>query len=174
MHMHKAWQFPIHFPLRKFDRQARTAALLTPEERRPDGYLRLWPYLYRFYDADRQPLYLGISSCTAIRLDAHRRQSGWWPLAECIAISAYGTDEAVKAAERAALRQEQPRFNRAGVRGPAYARISLHGAAEDAAAVLFRDASPEFLTALATLLGQPERFPQPVPPPPARFPHEAT
>ena len=31
--------------------------------------------LYRFYDADLQPLYIGITSCHATRLDSHRRRS---------------------------------------------------------------------------------------------------
>ncbi|WP_145503191.1 GIY-YIG nuclease family protein [Streptomyces sp. CFMR 7] len=166
--------FPLHFPLRRLDRDAPTAQLMTAEEQRPVGWLPLWPYLYRAYDADVQPLYIGISSCSPVRLDNHRRLSEWWPLAEYIAISAYGTARAVEEAERAALRNEQPRFNKRGVRGPANVSINAHGDPEAAAAHLFRQASPEFIAALADLLLQPGRFPQPVPPPPAQFaPEEA-
>ncbi|WP_405848068.1 hypothetical protein OG211_12190 [Streptomyces niveus] len=142
---------------------------MTVEEQRPAGWLPLWPYLYRAYDASLRPLYIGISSCSPVRLDNHRRQSEWWTLAEYIAISAYGTAHAVEEAERAALRHEQPRFNKRGLRGPANIQISAHQDPEPAAELLFRQASPQFVAALASLLAQPERFPQPVPPPPAEF-----
>lgn len=163
---------PMHVPLRKLDREARKAELLAQGERRPEWYLPLWPYLYRFYDANRRPLYIGISSCTAIRLDAHRKQSKWWPLAEYIAISVYPSYDAVQEAERAALRHEQPRFNKQGIRGPANVSLHVHGDAVTAAARLYREATPEFVAALAVLLAQPGRFPQPPPPPPARFANE--
>lgn len=160
---------PLHRPLRKLDRDAPTASLLTADERRPDWYLPLWPYLYRFYDAEQQPLYIGITSCSAIRLNAHRARSEWWPLAEYIAVSVYPTASAVETAERAALRHEKPRFNKQGVRGPANLSIHAHGSPEDAAALLFRQAPAAFVSELAALLARPERFPQPVPPPPAQF-----
>lgn len=149
------------------------AQMLAPGERRPDGWLPLWPYIYRFYDADRNPLYIGITSCSAVRLDGHRRHSEWWPLVEYIAISAYGRRDDIREFERAAIRNEQPRFNRIGLRGVQTAKVPLHGAPEEAAAVLFREATPDFIASLAALLAQPERFPQPVPPPAARFPEEA-
>src|SRR5690606_22584027 len=135
---------PAHLPLRRLDRDAPVHGLLKPGEKRPDRWPALWPYLYRLYDADRQPLYLGISSCYANRLDQHRRGSSWWPLAEFIAVSVYPTYDEVQEAERAALRHERPRFNRRGVRGPAYARLHLHGAPEEAADLLFSEADAEF------------------------------
>lgn len=164
---------PMHVPLRKFDRDAPKAELLQLGEERPEWWLPLWPYLYRFYDADLQPLYIGISSCHATRLDSHRRRSEWWPLAEYIAISVYPTEKAVAEAERAALRHERPRFNKQGVRGPASVAINTRGPAEEAAAFLFRQVDAAFLADLAALLNQPERFPQPSPPPPARFADDA-
>lgn len=163
---------PMHIPLRKLDREAPKAELLKPGECRPDWWLPLWPYLYRFYDADLKPIYIGISSCSATRIDNHRKRSEWWPLAEYIAISVYSTPTAVEAAERVALRHEKPRFNKQGVRGPAHLSIHARGPAQDAAALLFRQAPAEFVAELAALLAQPERFPQPSPPPPARFGEE--
>lgn len=160
---------PMHVPLRKLDREAPRSELLELGEERPEWWLPLWPYLYRFYDADLRPLYIGISSCHATRIDNHRRRSEWWPLAEYIAISVYPTSTAVAEAERAALRHEQPRFNKQGVRGPASVAINTRGPAEAAAAHLFRHVDPAFIAALVELLAQPERFPQPGPPPPARF-----
>lgn len=160
---------PMHVPLRKLDRDAPTSMLLARGEERPEWWLPLWPYLYRFYDADLQPLYIGITSCYATRLNSHRKRSEWWPLAEYIAISVYPTGKAVEEAERAALRSEKPRFNKQGVRGPANVPINTRAPAGEAAAHLFRQVDPAFIAELATLLAQPERFPQPDPPPPATF-----
>jgi hypothetical protein len=160
---------PMHLPLRQLDRNARTAELLHLGERRPEWWLPLWPYLYRFYDAEQQPLYIGISSCHATRLDSHRRRSEWWPLAEYVAISVYPNQADVAEAERAALRHEKPRFNKQGVRGPARIAIQTRKPAEEAAALLFQQADPGFVAQLASLLAQPDWFPQPEPPPSARF-----
>lgn len=146
--------------------------MLTREERRPPRWAPLWPFIYRFYDANREPLYIGITSCTALRFDSHRRQSQWWPLVEYIAISVYGRHDDIRGFERAAIRNEQPRFNRAGLRGVATAKVPLLGDPADAAAVLFREATPDFIAALAAHLAEPKRFPQPEPPPPARFAEE--
>ncbi|MDX3069268.1 hypothetical protein PV518_45265 [Streptomyces sp. ND04-05B] len=165
---------PAHLPLRRFDRDAPKADLLKEGERRPDGFTtRGWPFLYRFYDAARRPLYFGITSADATRLVAHRKGAEWWPLAEFIAVSVYPSYMAVEVAERAAIRHEQPRFNKRDRRGAAYVRLHVDGPAEEAAALLFRDASPGFLAELAELLVSPARFPQPEPPPPARFADEA-
>ncbi|MBT2453314.1 hypothetical protein [Streptomyces sp. ISL-86] len=159
---------PLHLALRRVDHDAPNGDLLLPSERRPRWFMHLWPYLYRYYDADRQPLYIGISSCFAVRLAQHRKTSPWWPLAEYVAISVYATPEAAAEAEKAALRNEKPRFNKQGVRGPAYARLHLHGDAEAAAAQLHAAADPEFVAALAAFLSARERFPQPTPPPDPR------
>src|SRR5436190_23161285 len=70
---------PMHNPLRRLDRDAPAAELLELGEERPEWWLPLWPYLYRFYDAKLQPLYLGITSCHATRLVSHRKRSEWWP-----------------------------------------------------------------------------------------------
>lgn len=160
---------PMHAPLRKLDRDAPKKKLLERGEGRPSWWLPLWPYLYRFYDADLRPLYIGITSCSAMRLDSHRKRSAWWPLAEYIAISVYPTEKAVAEAERAALRTEKPRFNKQGVRGRMSVVINTRSPAEEAAALLFRQVDPAFVAELAQLLAQPELFPQPAAPPPAKF-----
>jgi hypothetical protein len=159
-----------HFPLRKLDRNAPTRRFLAPEMQHPE-----WPQsykfhlVYRFYDTDVQPLYIGLTYGGLERWDQHRKRSEWWPLAEYAAVSFYESYDAIKVAEKAAIRQEQPRFNKLHLRGPANTSLRLRGPAEDAAAQLFRDADPGFISELAHLLAQPERFPQPEPPPPARF-----
>ena len=129
--------------------------------------------VYRFYDAYVKPLYIGLTYGGLERWDQHRKKAEWWSLAEYAALSFYPSYEAIQVAEKAAIRHEQPRFNKLHRRGPANASLRLHGPAEDAAAVLFRDADAEFVSELAQLLTQPARFPQPVPPPPAQFADEA-
>ncbi|MEV5007269.1 GIY-YIG nuclease family protein [Streptomyces sp. NPDC055692] len=162
-------QMPLHLPLRRFDRDAPNADLLAKHERRPAWYAVNWPYLYRFYDADRQPLYFGITEDSATRLVAHRKTAEWWPLAEFIAVSVYRSHADVEAAERAAIRHEQPRFNKAHKRGATYTRLHVESPPEVAAAQLFQIASAAYIAELAALLQAPERFPQPEPPPPARL-----
>ena len=126
---------------------------------------RMWYLLYRFYDADRQPLYIGITTGDAFRWTQHRKRADWWPLAESVAVSTYHTHDELLVAEKAALRHEQPRFNKQGVRWPSTTYLRFDGTAADAAAHLFSVAHPDFLLRLSSLLAQPERFPQPSPPP---------
>lgn len=166
-------EVPAHLPLRPFDRNASKRDLLLEGEQRPRGTGAMWPYLYRFYDADRQPLYFGISENTADRLQAHRKTAEWWPLAEFIAVSVYPDYEAVQVAERAAIRNEQPRFNKRDRRGASCVWLHVESPAEDAAALLHRHASQQFVADLVALLQTPERFPQPEPPPAIRLPDEA-
>lgn len=162
--------FPRHFPLRALDRDAPTACLLASHEMRPStGHI--WPFLYRFYDAGHDPLYIGITSSDAARWDQHRKRSEWWPLAEYVAVSAYATYGDALDAERFALRAEAPRFNRQGVRWPVQAALRLDGPPEDAADILLRQVHPEYLARLIELVQDPRRAPQPAPPP-ARFQRE--
>jgi hypothetical protein len=156
--------------MRELDRDVPTRRFLAPEMQHPEwAQSYKFNLVYRFYDADLKPLYIGVTSGGLERWDQHRKRSEWWPLAEYVSVSFYESYDAVRVAEKAAIRHEQPRFNKAHVRGPANASLHLHGPAEAAAARLFRDADTEFIAELAQLLTQPTRFPQPVPPPPARF-----
>ncbi|WP_200309150.1 hypothetical protein [Streptomyces adelaidensis] len=156
---------PTHFPLRRLDRNASTWGLL-PERRAGNSLL------YRFYDAERQPLYIGITGTGEVRIATHRRRSAWWELAEYIAVSAYPNWPSLAEAERAAIRAEKPRFNKAGTQWRQQALIRLDAEPKGIAEELHRIARPEFVAELAALLAQPEKFPQPSPPPPARFADE--
>jgi hypothetical protein len=151
-----------HFPARRLDRDAPIWNLLT-ETRIGDRIL------YRFYDVDRAPLYIGITHTGDARMGVHRRRSDWWPLAEYIAVSVYPNWSSLEEAERAAIRAEHPRFNKAGTRWRQQVLVRLDADPNDVAAELHRIGRPEFLAELAALLDQPERFPQPSPPPPAEF-----
>jgi hypothetical protein len=153
---------PTHFPVRQFDRDAPAWKLLT--ERRNGPYL-----LYRFYDGDRQPLYIGITHTGDARLAVHRRRSSWWPLAEYIALSVYPSWASLEEAERAAIRAEMPRFNKAKTQWRQQVLIRLDVDPKDVAAELHRIGRPNFISELADLLARPEEFPQPLPPPPVRF-----
>jgi len=162
-----------HFPLRKLDRDAPVRQFFLPEVRHP-AWARSFKfdYVYRFYAADLSPLYIGMSCGTPGRWDQHRKTAEWWTLAEYVAVSFYPSYADIKVAEKAAIRNEQPRFNKVHLRGVATAPVPLHGEPKEAAAVLFREATPEFISSLARLLTKPELFPQPEPPPPAKFADE--
>lgn len=161
--MHDGRTFPIHLPLRPLDRDAATDDFLAVHERRP-GTGHIWPFLYRFYDDARRPLYIGITSSNATRWDQHRKRSEWWPLAEFVAVSVYDTYADVLDAERFALRAETPRFNRQGIRWPTHAALNLDRPPEVAADLLLRQARPEFLARLVQLIQDPSRAPQEAPP----------
>lgn len=156
---------PKHFSARPLDRDAPVRELLTPEER--GTYFLVGPYVYRFYAADRQPLYIGITTGSAVRWYGHRRESEWWPLAEFVAVSFYDSYEEAAKAEMAAIRAERPRFNRQGMKPRMQCLIKFGDGAESIAAELHRAMSPDLVRELAGLLGAPERFPSPTPPPPA-------
>lgn len=164
----------VHFPLRELDPDVPMKRFLEPESQRPEWRYTSKNYVYRFYDAALQPLYIGITSGNPTRWEAHRKSSDWWSLAKYVAVSFYPTYSEIEVAEKAAIRSERPRYNRAFVTGPAYARLHLHGSAYDAAEQLFRDAPSEFLSELAQLLNTPSLFPQPVPPPPVALNPEVT
>lgn len=153
---------PTHLPARTFDRHAPAWKLLS--ETPSTSYL-----LYRFYDADRQALYIGITQSGQTRLAEHRRRSEWWPLAEYFAFSAYPDWPSLELAESAAIRTEAPRFNKAGTQWRQQAIVRLDGHPQDVAQELHRIGRPEFISELARLLARPEDFPQFLPPPPARF-----
>lgn len=159
-----------HFPLRKLDRDVPTKQFLAPEMSRPEWSASYrFDFLYRFYDRDLQPLYFGITAGFPSRWDQHRKRSEWWPLAKHVAVSYYPTNDAVRAAEKAAIRHEKPRFNKQFARWPASVQLRLDRTALTAASQLFREAPPEFIAELADFLTQPDRFQKPEPPPPARL-----
>ncbi|MFD9248465.1 GIY-YIG nuclease family protein [Streptomyces bottropensis] len=159
---------PRHFPVRLLDRDAPTRDLMTREEQ--GNYWLVGPYVYRFYASDHQPLYIGVSTGSAMRWADHRRSSEWWPMAEYVAVSFYGLYEEALKAETAAIRAERPRFNRQGMKPRKQALIKFEDGAKSIAAELHRAMPPELVSELAALLAAPEQFPGPVPPPEPEFP----
>ncbi|MFJ1606958.1 hypothetical protein ACIOHS_26845 [Streptomyces sp. NPDC088253] len=164
-----ACPLPIHVPAQTVDRERPFSSLGLPECRR-FGWVANG-VLYRFYDAARQPLYIGQTSSLPGRLDEHRLTAEWWPLVEYVAISFYGSYGSARQPEKAAIRREQPRFNRQYRNGQKLLELNLHGAARDAAALLVQRAEPQFVRELAEALQSPEDFLKDVPAAP--WPDEA-
>lgn len=156
---------PKRFPIRRFDRDAKTWELLSKEETGGD-WRTPGPYVYRFYAADRRPLYFGITTGSPLRLVDHRRTSAWWPLAEFIGISVYPTYQDALKAETAVIKAETPAFNRQGLKPCTQAVIKFADGPEVIAAEFHRAASPELVRELARLLAAPELFRPPTPPAP--------
>ena len=71
--------------------------------------------VYRCYAADGSPLYVGVTSDLDARLRRHKNcktySSRWWPLLDRIEADTFESRYQAGAAERAAIRELQPRFN---------------------------------------------------------------
>lgn len=100
--------------LRAFDPHAPSRELATHEESP-----RFVPVtaLYRFYDAGKQLLYIGITGQPRERWAAHRRKARWWPLAAFVAVEIHPTEWQALNAERTAIRSEHPSFNKRSRKG---------------------------------------------------------
>lgn len=67
--------------------------------------------LYRFFGADDQLLYVGITDQPGRRWDAHMRLQPWWPQVQRQTAEWHPSREAAIDAEIAAIRNEGPRHN---------------------------------------------------------------
>ncbi|MEU5498467.1 GIY-YIG nuclease family protein [Streptomyces griseofuscus] len=148
-----AQDLPVHLPAQKLDRSDPYRSLKLPD------WTCTVSAVYRFYDAERRPLYIGQSACLGLRLDDHRRYARWWPMTEFIAVSLYEGQRGAVVPERTAIRWERPRFNQPPALRRKSLLVLLDEPAEDAAAALLKHAEPEFLRELAELLRTPDRFP---------------
>lgn len=68
--------------------------------------------VYRLYDANDGLLYVGITTDTAVRWQAHST-SKWWPEVARKDVTWYAKRADAEAAEIAAIKAEQPAHNRA-------------------------------------------------------------
>lgn len=66
--------------------------------------------VYRFYDAEGRLLYVGISLNLEGRLAKHRRRE-WWPEVVRCDVEWFEDRRGAKAAERAAIAEEDPIHN---------------------------------------------------------------
>lgn len=67
--------------------------------------------LYRFFDASGALLYVGITNNPARRFTQHGVDREWWHEVETIRMQRFDDRESVLAAEREAIKTEQPRYN---------------------------------------------------------------
>lgn len=67
--------------------------------------------LYRYYDANSQLLYVGISLSTLARATQHRSSSGWWTLIARMERTVYANRRIALQAEREAIKTENPIYN---------------------------------------------------------------
>jgi len=67
--------------------------------------------LYRFFDHDGLLLYVGITNDLGTRLSDHRRDKPWWAEVARVMVAQFESREAVLAAEKVAIRTEQPKYN---------------------------------------------------------------
>ena len=68
--------------------------------------------LYRLFDARGELLYVGISGNVGRRLAQHDRTKDWAGRISHVAVEHHVTRSSAQAAERLAIRTEQPRFNK--------------------------------------------------------------
>jgi hypothetical protein len=69
--------------------------------------------LYRYFDADWNLLYVGISFSSLVRLAQHRSTDVWFQRVTRIEIERFDRREEAEEAERKAIRRERPEFNSA-------------------------------------------------------------
>lgn len=101
--------------------------------------------LYRFYDADRLPLYIGVTTNPINRWGSHRT-SDWWKLARFVSIAPVDPARRLLV-EKEAILSERPRFNRTR-ETPLRAVIWLNQGMPEVIAQLRRRMSPEDFTEL--------------------------
>lgn len=67
--------------------------------------------LYRYYDAEGQLLYVGISFSAVARASQHRSEKGWWCEVANMTVEHHPTRAAAELAEREAIKTERPIHN---------------------------------------------------------------
>lgn len=90
---------------------------ITPEQISPGRPRRknVPTTLYRFFDQDGALLYIGISADVRRRISQHRKDKPWWKESARIEMEHYPNAEEARAAEKIAIKTENPRHNVADV-----------------------------------------------------------
>jgi predicted GIY-YIG superfamily endonuclease len=68
--------------------------------------------LYRYFSAAGDLLYIGISLSPVVRLGQHEKHSGWFDSIATVKIEHFDTRKQALAAEREAIRKEDPQYNK--------------------------------------------------------------
>lgn len=74
--------------------------------------------LYRFFDADGALLYIGLTADPGRRWKSHEANQPWWHLVRRAEMEMFPSREAVRAAEKAAIVAECPKYNVAHSKHP--------------------------------------------------------
>jgi DNA-binding GntR family transcriptional regulator/predicted GIY-YIG superfamily endonuclease len=80
--------------------------------------------LYRFYDATKRLLYVGISSDLKKRWAQHEESKAWWPQVASETVEWLESRAAALVAERNAIRAENPLFNHQNKQSPILSQIA--------------------------------------------------
>lgn len=96
-------------PLRPFDNAAPGSRLATTAE---EPRFHPTTALYRFFDASKRLLYIGVTGQLCERWPKHRREATWWTKAAYVAVEHWPSMHTALDAERAAIRAELPSFNK--------------------------------------------------------------
>jgi hypothetical protein len=68
-------------------------------------------YLYRAFSAEDVLLYVGITSNVRLRVGQHAASKLWWPEVSEVRVEPFPDKATARAAERAAITADQPRYN---------------------------------------------------------------
>lgn len=68
--------------------------------------------LYRTFDDRGRLLYVGVSFGPFLRLEQHEKNASWTRYVATITLERYGSREEAEAAEKRAIQEEDPVFNR--------------------------------------------------------------
>jgi predicted GIY-YIG superfamily endonuclease len=68
--------------------------------------------VYRAYNRQGRLLYVGMTGNLYRRMQTHRKESKWWRYCRCVVERHFDSRQAAAVAERAAIREEHPIFNR--------------------------------------------------------------
>lgn len=68
--------------------------------------------LYRFFDKDKNLLYIGISKSFGNRFNQHAHISEWFAKANSVTIEHYPNRASVETAEKKAIKSERPKYNK--------------------------------------------------------------
>lgn len=71
-------------------------------------------YVYRCFDSSDRLIYVGSTANLFGRLEQHRQTSWWAPQVDHVQAAVYPNGIEARSVERKAIREEQPRWNKAG------------------------------------------------------------
>jgi predicted GIY-YIG superfamily endonuclease len=74
--------------------------------------------LYRYFDADDNLLYVGITNSPLSRMSQHLRDKGWFAKAARTTYEHFTTRDELEKAELKAIQSEKPKYNIAGTVAP--------------------------------------------------------